>query len=95
MNNTAFMQTKQPKRPTAYTNDSILEAIRDLSGGVGKTVTRDLAGRVAGDALASILAVPVRRGVASGRKYRFSGGTTAPPRDAPPRGEAGRKNCFP
>ncbi|MCX6792152.1 MAG: DUF5660 domain-containing protein [Candidatus Gottesmanbacteria bacterium] len=62
MNNTAFQQTKQPKRPTAFNNDSILEALRDLSGGVGKTVTRDVAGKVASDALASLLGAPVKQG---------------------------------
>lgn len=62
MNNTAFTQTKQPKRPAAFTNDSILEAIRDLSGGVGKTVTKDVAGKVASDALASLLGAPLKQG---------------------------------
>lgn len=62
MNNTAFQQTKQPKRPTTYTNDSILEALRDLSGGVGKTVTRDVAGKVATDALASLFGAPLKQG---------------------------------
>jgi hypothetical protein len=62
MNNTAFAQTKQPKRPAAFNNDSILEALRDLSGGVGKTVSRDVAGRVASDALASLLGAPVKQG---------------------------------
>jgi hypothetical protein len=62
MNNTAFQQTKPAKRPAAYTNDSILEALRDLSGGVGKTVTRDVAGKVATDALASIFGAPIKQG---------------------------------
>jgi hypothetical protein len=59
MNNTAF---QLPKRPTTYTNDSILEALRDLSGGVGKTVTRDVAGKVATDALASLFGTPLKQG---------------------------------
>ncbi len=62
MNNTAFQQIKQPKRPASYTNDSILEALRDLSGGVGKTVTRDVAGKVATDALASLFGSPIKQG---------------------------------
>jgi hypothetical protein len=62
MNNTAFQQSKPAKKPTIYSNDSILEALRDLSGGVGKTVTRDVAGKVASDALASILGAPVKQG---------------------------------
>ncbi len=62
MNNTAFTQPKPTKRPTAYTNDSILEALRDLSGGVGKTVAKDVAGKVATDALASIFGAPIKKG---------------------------------
>lgn len=62
MNNTAFQQTKPVKRPAAYTNNSVLEALRDLSGGVGKTVSRDVAGKVATDALASLLGNPVKQG---------------------------------
>jgi hypothetical protein len=62
MNNSAFIQSKPPKRPAAYTNDSILEAIRDLSGGVGRTVTHDVAGKVASDALASLFGAPVKQG---------------------------------
>jgi hypothetical protein len=62
MNNTAFQQTKPPTRPKAFTNDSILEALRDLSGGVGKTVTKDVAGKVATDALASLFGSPIKQG---------------------------------
>jgi hypothetical protein len=62
MNNTAFQQTRSPKRPSAYTNDSILEALRDLGGGVGKTVAHDVAGKVASDALASLFGSPIRQG---------------------------------
>jgi hypothetical protein len=62
MNNTAFQQTKQPKRTAPFTNDSVLEALRDLSGGVGKTVTKDVAGKVAADALASLLGAPIQQG---------------------------------
>jgi hypothetical protein len=62
MNNSAFTQTKQPKRTIPFTNDSILEALRDLTGGVGKTVTHDVAGRVASDALTSILGAPLKQG---------------------------------
>ena len=46
MDNTAFQQAKPQKRPTAYNNDSILEALRGLSGGIGKTVAKDLAGHL-------------------------------------------------
>ena len=62
MNSSAFQQSKPAKKPAAYTNDSILEAIRDLGGGVGKTVTRDVAGKVASDALASLFGAPPKQG---------------------------------
>ena len=61
MNNTAFQQTKPAKRPKTFTNDSVLEALRDLSGGVGKTVARDVAGKVSEDALASLFGSPVKQ----------------------------------
>lgn len=47
------LQSQPKKRPT-YTNDSILEALRGLGSGVGKTVTKDLASRVAQDAFKSL-----------------------------------------
>lgn len=62
MNNTAFQQPRPQKRPSAYTNDSILEALRGLGGGVGKTVTRDVAGKVASDALSSLFGAPIKQG---------------------------------
>jgi hypothetical protein len=62
MNNTAFQQIKQPKRTAPFNNDSILEALRDLSGGVGKTMTKDVAGKVTTDALASLLGAPIKQG---------------------------------
>jgi hypothetical protein len=62
MNNSALTQTRPPKRPSAYNNDSILEAIRDLGGGVGRTVAKDVAGKVATDALASLFGAPITHG---------------------------------
>lgn len=55
---------QQPKKkPAAFTNDSILEALRDLSSGVGKTVSRDVAGRVSSDVLSSLFGkMPNRQG---------------------------------
>lgn len=61
MNSNPFQSAKPAKKPAAFTNDSILEALRDLSGGVGKTVTKDVAGKVATDALASLFGTPVQR----------------------------------
>lgn len=45
-------QSKKPK-PT-YANDSILESLRGIGGGVGKTVAKDVVGKSAADAFASI-----------------------------------------
>jgi len=56
MNNPFQIQPK--KRPT-FTNDSILEALRSLGSGVGKSVTKDVAGKVTHDAIQSIFgAIP-------------------------------------
>lgn len=54
MDSSAFQKPAQTKKPRTYTNDGILEALRGLGGGVGKTVSRDVAGKVASDALASL-----------------------------------------
>lgn len=47
-------QKKQP----AYTNNSILESLRDLGTGVGKSVAKDVVGLVASDALTSLFGQP-------------------------------------
>lgn len=50
------MQTPAPKkRVPTYPNDSILESIRDLGSGVGKSVAHDLVGKVGSDALGSLV----------------------------------------
>jgi hypothetical protein len=54
MDNTAFSQ-QQPKKPQATHNDSVLESLRTLGSGVGKTVAKDVTGHIASDALASLL----------------------------------------
>lgn len=48
----------QKKKQSTYTNDSILESLRDLGSGVTKTVTKDVVGRVASDALSSLFGQP-------------------------------------
>jgi len=55
-----FQPAKPAKKPT-YTNDSVLEALRGLSGGVGKTVAHDVVGTVATDALTSIFGGPPKQ----------------------------------
>lgn len=54
MDDTAFQPQPVKKQPATRTNDSIIESLRTLGSGVGKTVVRDVAGRVASDALSSI-----------------------------------------
>jgi hypothetical protein len=54
MDDTAF-QAQTPKKSQTTHNDSVLESLRTLGSGVGKTVAKDVTGRVASDALASLL----------------------------------------
>lgn len=50
--------TSTTKKPSTYTNNSILESLRDLGSGVGKSVAKDVVGRVASDALSSLFGQP-------------------------------------
>lgn len=50
--------TTQKKKQSSFTNDSVLESLRDLGSGVTKTVASDLVGRVASDALSSLFGQP-------------------------------------
>ena len=53
--NQQFGQPQQPKKPAKVAvNDSILESLRSIGGGVGKTVVKDFAGKGASDALKSL-----------------------------------------
>lgn len=60
MDDSAFQQS-QPKKPQQRTNDSILESLRSLGTGVGKTIAKDVTGKVASDALSSLFGAPVKR----------------------------------
>ncbi len=53
MNSTNFWPTP-PKKKNSYTNDSIIESLRTLGSGVGKTVARDVLGKGGSDALKSL-----------------------------------------
>ncbi len=54
--NNPFQSTGTPKqKPKIYTNDSILEALRNVGAGVTRTVAKDVAGKSASDALSSLL----------------------------------------
>lgn len=48
-----------PKKQSAYTNNSILESLRDLGTGVGKSVAKDVVGKVANDAFNSLFGSPL------------------------------------
>lgn len=52
------IQSTQNKKQTSYTNDSVLESLRDLGTGVTKTVTKDVIGHIASDALSSLFGQP-------------------------------------
>lgn len=55
MSTSNFWQPVPKKKQPTYTNDSILESLRTIGSGVGKTVTRDVVGRVGSDAVSSLL----------------------------------------
>jgi len=59
MDNSAFAQNQPKKQPTP-SNDSILESLRTLGAGVGKTVAKDVTGKIATDALSSLFGGPVQ-----------------------------------
>jgi hypothetical protein len=62
MDNSVF-QSAAPKKPTPRpANDSILESLRSLGSGVGKTIAKDVTGKVATDALSSIFGAPPKQG---------------------------------
>lgn len=48
----------QKKKQTSYTNDSVLESLRDFGSGITKTVAKDVIARSASDALSSLFGQP-------------------------------------
>ena len=54
MDNTNLWQSQPKKKTHTYTNDSVLEALRQVGGGVGKTIVKDVIGKVGSDALTSL-----------------------------------------
>lgn len=62
MDDTAFQPQPVKKQPAARTNDSIIESLRTLGSGVGKTVVKDVAGKVASDALSSLFGALPKQG---------------------------------
>ncbi len=57
MDNSAF-QPSTPKPQPKVANDSILESLRTLGSNVGKTVAKDVTGKIATDALSSLFGAP-------------------------------------
>ncbi len=51
-------QSQQKKQKPTYQNDSILESLRGIGGGVGKTVAKDVVGKSAADAFSAIFGTP-------------------------------------
>lgn len=49
-----MIQQSPPKKKTQISNDSILESLRGISQNVGKTVSRDIAGKIPNDVLLSM-----------------------------------------
>lgn len=49
-----YQQYQSKKPQNKRNNAAILESLRDIGGGVGKTITKDVAGKVAQDAFASL-----------------------------------------
>lgn len=55
-------QSQPKKKQAAFANDSILESLRNIGSGVGKTVARDVVGKIGGDTLASLFGALPKRG---------------------------------
>ncbi len=61
--NDPFVPQQPPKKPVRTpVNDSILESLRNIGGGVGKTIIKDVAGQAANDALRSLFGQLPRQG---------------------------------
>ncbi len=52
--NTVFQPIVPKQKPKVYQNDSILESMRNVGSAVTTTIAKDVAGKVASDALASL-----------------------------------------
>ena len=55
-------QQHSSKKIPPVTSDSIIESLRDITSGVGKTVTNDIAGRIPQDALSALLGLSPKSG---------------------------------
>lgn len=54
MDNSNLWQNQPKKKAPAVNNDSVLEALRQMGGGVGKTIAKDVVGKVGSDVITSL-----------------------------------------
>ena len=62
MDNSNMWQTQPKPKKQAPPSESVLEALRQMGGGVGKTITKDVIGKVGSDALTSLFGQVPRSG---------------------------------
>lgn len=62
MDNSNLWQNQPKKKAPVANSDSVLEALRQMGGGVGKTIAKDVIGKVGSDALASLFGQVPRSG---------------------------------
>ncbi len=62
MDNSNLWQNQPKKKAPAVNNDSVLEALRQMGGGVGRTIAKDVVGKVGSDALTSLFGQVPRSG---------------------------------
>lgn len=77
---------KQPQKVSK--NDSLVEQLRDLGGGVGKTIKQDVIGGMAGDALNSLFGTPKSGDMQPGQSISLG-------QQAPPKNEHLASSAFP
>jgi hypothetical protein len=74
--------TSQPKKQQPIkVNDSLVEQMRDLGRGVGKTIARDLVGGIAQDALSSLFGTPKSGNLKPGQGVNLTQPTAPKPNE--------------
>lgn len=71
-------QKQSTKKPVIFSNDSVLESLRDVGAGVAKSVTTDVVGKSATDALSALFGGPIPRQAEQPREHEFGGEAIAP-----------------
>lgn len=71
-------QKQSQKKPVIFSNDSVLESLRDVGAGVAKTVTTDVVAKSATDALSALFGEPIPRQAEQPREQQFGQETLAP-----------------